>query len=352
MSITAVVVNYRTVSFLPALMRDLFGNDLIREVIVVDNSNELSDSHLIRDYPGLKVISNRENRGFGAAVNQAVSLAVSKWILIVNPDVRLTTGCVDELLKTGIKYASPLLGPRFFWDDQRQFRLPPATGGCLWIDAAYTCAEKFRLDAEIYSFYWILRHQRFWEASDPFVEPFLSGACILVNREWIHSIGGLLFDERFFLYFEDTDLCVRALIEDVRPLCVPQSVAIHYYDQAPSPERDKKDLMARAHNLFMEKYYGKRASLSLEAAPCKHDIVQLGKRDIPIVFQIDKGFLDEQLFFEVGINPYFVPFAQALLRGKTFEFPSAIWLRLSEGTYYGRVRGEVSGIKKIWQWRK
>ncbi len=351
MKVTAIIVNYYTSAMVPPLLDNLFDDPLVANAVVVDNSGELN-SDIVEGYPRADVIQNPQNRGFGAAVNQAVAHSTGEWLLVINPDVRLCHGCLQELVSAGEKYGCSLLGPRLYWDENFQFRLPPATGGCLWIDAANDAADKFPLDGELFSFYWILRHQRFWEAKEVFFEPFLTGACMLLRREWIESLDYKVFDERFFLYFEDTDLCARAMKSGIRPLCVPQAVAIHYWDQSPSPENGKGSLMARAHEHFVDKYYGQTRFSRLKSRPYQPPVRDLGETESPPTFSSNTVLNDEPLYFEMGVNPYFVPFAQASLSTNRIEFPPEIWSRLARGTYYGRIRGLVSGALGIWKWRK
>lgn len=351
MRVTAIIVNYYTSAILPSLLDNLFSDPLVANAIVVDNSGELN-SDIVAGYPRVNIIRNAKNRGFGAAVNQAVPHCTGEWLLVINPDVRLCDGCLTELVNVGEKYACPLLGPRFYWDENFQFRLPPGTGDCLWIDAANDAAEKFPLDGELFSFYWILRHQRFWDATEVFFEPFLTGACMLLRSEWIQSLDRKVFDERFFLYFEDTDLCARAIKNGIRPLCVPQAVAIHYWDQSPSPDKSKRSLMAQGHECFLNKYYGEMRFPLLKSMPHKSLVFDLGEAKRPPVFSSNTALNNEPLYFELGVNPYFVPFAQASLNTSDFEFPSEIWSRLGKGTYYGRIRGPVSGTIRIWKWKK
>jgi hypothetical protein len=60
----------------------------------------------------------------------------------------------------------------------------------------------------------------------------------------------------------------------------------------------------------------------------------------------------EKCFLEIGVNPYLVPFVQAEISKSKFQFPRDIWDRLASGQYYGRIRGNISGIRKVVQWKK
>ena len=347
MSISAIIVNYHTAELLPPLLADLKDCREISEILVVDNSRELSDTK--RFFSDIRIIVNEHNNGFGAAVNQGAEVAIGEWLLIVNPDIRLEKGCVENLLDVAQCCNSPIVGPRFYWDEDHRFRIPPATGGSLWLEFAAKSAGNYRLDAELFMFYWIMRHERFWEAHEPFFEPFLSGACLLINKAWS---GNKIFDERFFLYFEDTDLCVRALSDNLRPVCVPSAVAVHYYNQSPNPEKGKFCLMEESSNAFMNKIYGSVSFPAFEGKDFMPEITDLGLITEAYGFDKKNILKDDKYYFEVGVNPLLVPFVQTEIREDVFYFPKQIWNRIAPGQYFCRMRGSLSGIQKVWTWKK
>ncbi|MBI5591130.1 MAG: glycosyltransferase family 2 protein [Deltaproteobacteria bacterium] len=352
MSISVIVVNYHTPLLFPALIEELKQVSLVDEIIVVDNSQDFRGGRSASWMQGVDFIVNDINKGFGAAVNQGVRCAGGDWILVVNPDVRIEKGCLEALITAAKHYGSSLVGPRFYWDDRHLFRIPPATGACFWQDVATISSQYYGLDADLLSFYWILRHERFWEATEPFVEPFLSGACLLVEKKWIEASGGKLFDESYFLYYEDSDLAVRAARDGIRPLCVPGANAIHYYDQSPSPDQSKSTLMDSSHYRFREKYYTTTIpSLNGEFLD-NSGIADLGEISCPPNFQCLQMGYAETCYLEIGVNPCLVPFTQAEIRESEFRFPRDIWDRMAPGQYFGRIRGRISGIRKVVQWKK
>ncbi len=353
MTCCAIIVNYHTRQFLPGLLKSLKQAPEITDIIIVDNSRQLTGSQP-EPLSECRIICNESNWGFGAAVNQGVAAARAEWLLIVNPDVRLEPGCVGHLIQAARQYQSPLTGPRFFLDDEHVFRIPPATGGCFWLDSAEQVAHRHNLDADLYSFYWTLRHDRFWQANMPFVEPFLSGACMLVYHPWLEALQEPLFDERFFMYFEDTDLCARVLAAGQYPICVPDATAVHYYDQAPDLDGSKRKAVAVSRQLFFEKHYGTLpAGLTPpQIATSRPDPESLGALEHPPVFEITKQHSDGYCYFEMGINPWFVPFAQAVVTGQQFVFPSEVWERLASGQYFGRIRYQWGGSGYLWKWQK
>ena len=355
MTVSAIVVNYHTSSLLKGLCSSVRGQDPLSELIIVNNCPEEISVRELTEAGGIpvRVLQNDTNLGFGAAVNRALKVVEENYALIINPDARLMPGCVEAMVDACEEYSSPLAGPRFYWDDEKIFRLPPATGDSLWFGFGTESAGHFDLDAQLLSFYWILRHDRFWSMNEPFFEPFLSGACLLVSTSWAGKMGNKLFDERFFLYYEDTDLCVRAMAEGISPLCVPGAEVVHYWDQSPCPSLSKAGLMGKARSQFMKKHYGFCETEILEQGDsgCKADVIDCGV-NLPVFDTGDLGCGDSNFFLEFGLNSFFVPFAQAKVERTCFVMPESVLDRLSLGEYYFRLRSRKSGEKKIWKWTK
>ena len=364
MSIAAIIVNYHTSIYIPDLIKDLSGIGEVDQVFVVDNSGEVE---LLRLKSGLsqdracvvELIKPGKNIGFGAGVNLASARASSEYLLVINPDVRLFPGCLEHLLAAARKYGSLLTGPRFFWDDEKRYRLPPSQGASSWFDYAGEAAGHSRLDLEHFSFYWQMRHERFWSSTTPFAEIFLSGACMLIQRQWILDNNSIVFDKSFFLYFEDNDISLRAYFDGVPPLCVPGAEALHYYDQSPAPEESKGELMAGSHARFSGKYYGNLKFLLNTTDYYLPDICEVGPITSPFSINIDMFQPTGSLYFEIGVNPFFVPFAQTeWIKNrvgddvKNFALDESIWNRMAKGIYYGRIRDSLRGVLKIWRWEK
>ena len=355
MKLSVIVVNYKTPELVKELLLRLFEFSVISQIILVDNSQDLQKIN-DKTTKSLRLISNSANIGFGRAVNQATNYVETDWFLVINPDVRFQENDLNQLLSAAVKYQSPLAGPRFYWDDQRQFRLPPATGNSLWQNMARQCAAAYPLDARLLSFYWQLRHDRFWQASEPFYEPFLSGACLLVNSHWLASTGGQLFDDRFFLYFEDTDLCARACLAGQVPLCVPGAEFIHYYNQSPATDHEKLEMISASESLFLNKYYDKLPVLDLIQTRDDQGWEDLGSVEQSPTFTFsDKSETDprgSEFFFEISTNPFFYPFAQAEFKGNKMVLPYHIWQQLPPAAYYARLRSPQLSTGKRWKWIK
>jgi GT2 family glycosyltransferase len=353
MTISAVIVNYKTGSMVEQLCGHLLGQCDLSAIVVVDNSGEIEKDFIENRFSVVKVLDAMDNLGFGKGVNLGLQQISTEWALVVNPDVRLEKKCLSRLLVAAQQFGAGLVGPRFYWDEEHLFRLPPATGDFLGMDLALETASFFELDARLVKFYWQIRHERFWAASKPFMEPFLSGACLLVHMPKVKKKGGLLFDERFFLYYEDTDLCAEAVLDYEYPLCIPGADAIHYYNQSPAPMHDKAFASQRSREQFLEKYYCGKYCFNLNTVPLNWDIPDMGEVVEPPVFELDAdGPAGEFFFFEIAMNQLFVPFVQCHATKGRFYFPEAIWEKLAPGRYYSRTRNPYTNQEKVWKWVK
>lgn len=382
LGVSVVIINYRTGHLLQPLARRLLRDPVVREVIVVDNSADDPSDHKSFGALPVRLVPLCRNMGFSAAVNVGLRAASHRYAAIINPDVQPDPLCVSRLYSTALRWNAPLVGPRFYWDLGKTFRLPPATGACLWWDGALRAAAHAPLDVELLQWYWIIRHERFWKEAEPFPEPFLSGALFLLDRKTLADGHGSVMDERFFLYYEDSDLSLRALALGCPALCDPAAGAVHFWNQSPEPKTPKVALMEASHKAFYEKYYGSSSVLCAldeilnpSGAPpgplqrpspsptvpdpfggqgyLHRQAQTLGTLFQPPRFSVaPKDIPSEPLYLECAPNPFFIPFAQADFSEASFLFPEEIWRGLAPGTYYSRLRGPRCGTIALWQWTK
>lgn len=196
--ITVVVVTYQSAHCVPALAASLadFPN-----VVVVDNgSGDDTVGAVGRQMTQARVISQPRNLGFGAANNRAFAVADTEFVLLLNPDCSMTPEAARILLDAAQRYPSAsAIGPQ----------LIDRHGGP---EMGY----RMRLDR------WLPKGG---PAEGDLCVEFLSGACMLIRRSALERIGG--FDEDFFLYQEDHDLCLRLAQSCGELILCPQARATH-----------------------------------------------------------------------------------------------------------------------------
>ena len=195
------------------------------ELIVVDNaSTDGSADAAQAAFPRAIVIRNDENRGFGAANNQAFRLARGATWLLLNPDARLDEGAIGALLAAlssdpGLAAVGPSIRGAGVGGAESAGMLPglrSLAGHFLFVNRLLPFDRGGPWRG------WFLRPCR--RPSMRAVE-WASGAAMLLRPEAISQVSG--FDEAFFLYGEDTDLCARLLDRGWRIALVPAATAWH-----------------------------------------------------------------------------------------------------------------------------
>ncbi len=202
MKVSAVLVSYNTKELtlvaISHVLRDFESLDS-GEIILVDNNSQDGTVVAVKSaYPTVQIVQNHENVGFGKANNQAFALCRGEYVLLVNTDAFVHSGCIRSL--TEFLNTHPDVGvvaPRVVNKDgslQVSVHAFPTPLRC-WI-------ENLWLNPFVRNVF-NLRDWRSWAHDETQEVPWVIGACMLVRKSIIDSVGG--FDERFFMYSEETD---------------------------------------------------------------------------------------------------------------------------------------------------
>ena len=193
------------------------------EIIVVDSaSTDGSLAMLQAEFSSIHVIALNKNVGFGAASNQGIQQARSDHLILLNADTRMKPGSLQVLNHyLEIHPQAALIGPRILSAD-----------GTLQTSCFYfpTPLHIFLYISDL--FRWIPRlpilKQRTLQKLDgetAVAVPWILGAAVAFRREQIQRLGG--FDERFFMYFEEVDLCYRLSSREQQIHFVPEAEIVH-----------------------------------------------------------------------------------------------------------------------------
>jgi hypothetical protein len=237
------------------------------EIILVDNASRDGTLALVRrNYPAVRVIANPRNVGFAAAVNQAAQAARGSMLLLLNPDTVVQSGAIDQLVSFLAEHpAAGICAPRVL-DRHGRIR--------------HNC---FRFETP-WTFFWFgvgvgplqkLRNRILgrtdWQIDRDSAQNVeaVTGAALLVRRQLYEQLGGM--DERFFMYCEDGDFCLRARQAGYQAMLVPRSVMTHI-GAASTPHGaallngmiGRHLLHSRYH--YTMKYWGKAAMRTLRLA--------------------------------------------------------------------------------------
>ena len=211
--VSVIIVSYNTREFTVKAVRSAlkstgFKHGEIEVILVDNNSPDDTVAYLKKNLPKVKVIANRENRGFGGGNNQAARIASGKYLLLLNPDAFLAPNSLRIMIDIMEKRSDLVsVGPQLRFPDGA---LQPS-GGYLptpmrvmawmwWLDKLPLIKKLFPEPYHVFDLDW---HQH-----DHYPD-WLMGACVLFRKDEFLAAGG--FDDKIFMYAEEVELYRRLL---------------------------------------------------------------------------------------------------------------------------------------------
>lgn len=226
MDISVIIVNYKnkdkTLNCLQSLVTADWG-DLSHEIIIVDNaSNDGSGEAIKAAYPQVKLIKSEKNLGMGGGNNLGAKEAKGEFILVLNPDTVIKDQAILKLHQHLSNNAeAAIAGPKLLnTDGSLQY-------SCLRFPKVYTPVLRRTFFGGWASKHLDLFLMKDYDHEQPRQVDWLMGSCLLIKRDVLDK-NGKIFDEKYFMYFEDTDLCRRIKQEHGRQVVYyPESIVIH-----------------------------------------------------------------------------------------------------------------------------
>jgi len=174
------------------------------KTIIIDNSNCYKTYNLVKEYKNIKYIKTVKNLGYGAANNIAVKNSETKYVLILNPDIIIDNTSIQILFENVKKYENfGILAPSLY--NQNNLRRTNGSRSILKDKKISSSKSNFAVGDTCYD--------------------YIIGCAILIEKHFFLNIG--CFDESFFMYFEDNDLCDRVHLNKRSVIEIPKSKMIH-----------------------------------------------------------------------------------------------------------------------------
>jgi GT2 family glycosyltransferase len=227
--LAAIIVNYNGGPELRLALRSIADDLGSRrwEAVVVDNASSDGSGAIAEEFaPSGRLIRNDHNAGFASGVNRGLQASSASLVLIMNPDCRLEPGAIAALeAELARNDGCAVVGPRIFDPDgsvQGSARGDPDMwtglfGRSTWLSRALPRLPVARRN--------VVTEAAIDSGQRSVVVDWLSGACMLARREALEAVDG--FDERYFLYWEDADLCRRLRSRGWHVRYVPAARAVH-----------------------------------------------------------------------------------------------------------------------------
>ena len=217
--LSIIIVTYNSRGEIDACLRSLTdGARVDREVVVIDNSSTDGTPQHLRDrWPGIRVIDAGANIGFARASNLGIRETFGELVLLLNPDTTVPPGAIDRLVSALEQdRRAAAVGPRIV-DGHGRAELSFGR----MISPLAELRQKFLVAGAAGVLRPVIERMT---RRTRYVD-WVSGACLLAHRADLDAVG--LFDERFFLYTEDVDLCASLRARGRRVLFVADVDIVH-----------------------------------------------------------------------------------------------------------------------------
>ncbi|MFH1404940.1 MAG: glycosyltransferase family 2 protein [Patescibacteria group bacterium] len=226
--VSILIVHYNTPGLLRQTLKGIFSScpQCTYEVIVVDNNPGMRIKDKVQqEFPNVKVIASDSNLGFGGGMNLAMERACGKYFFVFNPDIALFPGAIEELYRFMEKNLDVgIVGPQLLHPD-RSIQ-----------NSCYRFANPMTIVYRRVPLLRSIEHAKKsvadylmaeWDHGQTRDVDHLLGAAMFIRSQAIKQVGG--FDPRFFIYFEDQDLCRRFWENNWRVVYHPDASIIHYH---------------------------------------------------------------------------------------------------------------------------
>lgn len=219
--VSIIVINYKQKKYLEGCIESLY--KVIRsvpfEVIVVNNSPDDDLSSLEKRYPNFTLIQN-SNKGYSQANNFGVKYAQYEFLLFLNADTIFVTDPLSDVIKYMQKRNYGAVGLKLYNTDNT-FQLSFGLFNNMQGESENKSREKYFRSRNL---------QRMLEIENKYCEitevSWVTGAAMFMKKKVFEEVKG--FDERYFLYYEDADICKRLNYKGYKNYFFPFSKIIHY----------------------------------------------------------------------------------------------------------------------------
>lgn len=233
-ALSVVIVNWNVRELLRECLRSVRDETRLADgsdVIVVDNASSDGSVEMVRtEFPWVHLIVNDVNEGFAKANNRAFSICRGRYVLLLNPDTVVVDQALDRLVDWMEAHPrAAVAGCRLLNTDGSLQRWTGGSFPNLWNVASHYLFLDRLLPSS-------LRPRPMYRVSDDASDErvdWVSGACLVVRRD---ALLGRLFDESYFMYAEDMELCERLASYGWEIWYTPSTTVVHHHGRSMSQQ--------------------------------------------------------------------------------------------------------------------
>jgi N-acetylglucosaminyl-diphospho-decaprenol L-rhamnosyltransferase len=335
--ISLVVVNYRSADLAAAAIRTArAASSVPLQVVAVDNSCDSREVEALRPHADVVLIAET-NLGYAGAINRGRRACQGEVIVVSNPDVTFAPFAIDRLVER-LDKRTAVAGPALFWDDAHTWMLPPGDVASGWEKLDELLASRsrsWRRQRDVRRF---RKRVAFWSLAEPTRVRTLSGAVMAIRTADFDAVDG--FDERFRLYFEETDFLRRVAGRRKRIVYVPSARVRHIYNQSAASAAG--EMYAESERRYLEKWNGPWAASMLR----RFTVAAAASAAEPkpaAEAAAATSFNPEDVVFEASPLADFATAAGHFPRTTHLDVPAEVWESLRDPALYFRVVVRATG---------
>lgn len=259
-TVSVIIVYYQNLNRLVNCLNSLFdtSNRKILEVIVVNNSNEnLKTVNKIHEK--VQVVNTGKNVGYGAGNNIGAKYARGKYLFILNPDTKILKNTISELMPAFKDVKLAINAPTLLDKDAQVY--PKQGTQTLTVSSgllSLTFLNSIYPNNKIAQKYWLNDTNK----SENRYVGVVPGSAFVIKKSVFDEVGG--FDEKFFMYFEESDLCKRISDKGYKIMMSGKSQIVHYWDTKKGYSKKLQNYFLKSRFYYFRKHFGIASALVIE----------------------------------------------------------------------------------------
>lgn len=223
-----IIITFNSAPYVENCLNSIFAqqSNVNYETIVIDNASTDSSVDIVKKkFPNVILKVNSINLGFSAAINQAVNLTTGKYILLLNPDTVLSRNFLEKLFNFIKEFSDcSIAGVKII--DTNDKHQPSSWKKMSLLTVFFENLLPYQLSIKL-----VTKNSTTLTQVEN-----VCGACMLIRRDVFEELGG--FDERFFLYYEEIDFCLRANQRGYKVYYNPYVEVVHFASKSSSNHRE------------------------------------------------------------------------------------------------------------------
>jgi hypothetical protein len=227
MDVSIIIVNYNTKDLTINCVKSIYASKTRYsfEIIIVDNASSDGSVESIRSlFPKVRIIENKQNIGFARANNQAAAVSVGRYLYILNSDTEIEKDVIEKAVSYGdLNPKVGVIGTKVILQNGKLqdnfYKFPTFLSELIFFTLGIIKSKDW--------FLFRLNKYKSYSLDKPFEVDVISGCSMFVKREVYKQIG--LFNDKFFMYYEDSEFCYRVKKHGFKNIYLPTSFVRHIH---------------------------------------------------------------------------------------------------------------------------